>query len=222
MNNTNKVDIFLDVDHVWQEDPEHHIPPSEGRKICAIAAMKMMMDYLPPHDDKSIKLAEIREWMLKHDGLEPSSSNWRHSKQVEYFTSLGYIAWRRNWRAPSQDTSWFEQNEDYNKQQMFAVNTQVQAEANIIDNDDKVKHSFIEQFKKDCPVIISVKLGFNDHGENHQIVLNGYKNDTSGEYFYIVDPILHPNEYEPRQKITTKKLFKYFNYFAVFAQPTKD
>ena len=177
------------------------------------------MDYLPPHEDKSIKLAEIREWMLQNNGLEPRSSNWRHSKQVEYFTSLGYTSWRRNWHAPSQDSTWFEQNEGYTEPQMNAVNTQIKAEDTMSSDEDKVRYSFIEQFKRDCPVIVSVKLGFDDHGENHQVVLNGYKKDTTGEYFYIVDPILHPNEYMPKQKVTTQKLFKYFNYFAVFAQP---
>jgi len=216
--NNQYTDIFLNVAHIWQEDPEHDIPPKEGRKICAIAAMKIIIDYLPPHEDKSIKLGEIRNWMVSHDGLEPTKSNWYHHKQVEYLSKLGYIAWRRNWRAPSQDPSWFEKNENYSLSQMDAVTTQIESEKNIEPLKQKVLQSFINQFNKDCPVIVSVKLGFDSHGENHQLVLNGYLKNNSGEHLYIVDPILHPHEVQPKQKVELETFFKYFNYFAIFAE----
>ena len=35
------IDIYLDIQHVWQLDPENQLPKKDARKICAIACMKM-------------------------------------------------------------------------------------------------------------------------------------------------------------------------------------
>lgn len=211
-------DIYLDVNHVWQEDPEHHIPKEEARRICAIAAMKIVIDYLPPSSDKSIKLVQIREWLLAHNGLN-SESNWLHSAQVDYLKKLGYISWRRNWNIIQQDPTKLIKSENYSLVQEKELNSQVKTEENISDLDLKVKNSLVESFRHNCPVIVSVKLGFDDHGENHQIVLNGYQKNDTHDYFYYTDPIEKPEEYSARQKITTERFFRYFNYLAIFTKP---
>ncbi len=217
-SNLDYQDIYLDVNHVWQEDPEHHIPPNESRRICAIAAMKVVIDYLPPESDKSIKLAQIREWLLAHNGLN-SDRNWLHSAQVDYLTKLSYTAWRRNWNIERQDASWLVKNENYSAAQESELNRQIHSEEQIDSLKDKVSHSLIESFRHNCPVIVSVKLGFDTHGENHQIVLNGYKKDNEHDYFYYTDPIDKPEEHSARQKITTERFYRYFNYLAIFTKP---
>ena len=218
MNNLEHQDIYLDVNHVWQEDPEHNIPPEEARKVCAIAAMKIVMDYLPPEGDRSIQLAEIREWMIAHHGLN-EVSNWLHAAQVDYFKKLGYTAWRRNWQAPTQDPTWFVNHEHYDVHQLKAVTDQGVAEHLFETTIEKVTHSFVQSFKNNCPVIASVKLGFDEHGANHQIVLNGFKSDESHSYFYYTDPIDNPAMHTDRQLMTTERFFQYFNYLAIFAKP---
>ncbi len=217
-SNLDYQDIYLDVNHVWQEDPEHHIPPNEARRICAIAAMKVVIDYLPPESDKSIKLVQMREWLLAHNGLN-SDHNWLHSAQVDYLTKLSYIAWRRNWNIIRQDPGRLIENENYSSAQAKELIAQVATEEILEGLNDKVKHSLIESFRHNCPVIVSVKLGFDKHGENHQIVLNGYKKDDEHDYFYYIDPIDKPDEYSARQKITTERFFRYFNYLAIFTKP---
>ncbi len=212
-------DIYLNVNHVWQEDPEHHIPAQEARKICAIAAMKIVIDYLPPSSDKSIKLVEIREWLLAHNGLN-RDSNWLHSAQVDYLKKLGYIPWRRNWNIENPNPTKLARNEDYSIEQESELNMQVKNEDSIDELNDKVKNSLIESFRHNCPVIVSVKLNFDDHGENHQIVLNGYQKNNTHDYFYYTDPIDKPEEYNARQKITTERFFRYFNYLAIFTKPS--
>lgn len=210
------IDIYLDIQHVWQLDPENKLPKKDARKICAIACMKMLIDYLPPEKDKSIKLSEIRSWLIDNNGRN-EDGNWIHSAQVKYLKEIGYTAWRRNWSV-EQKPQWFLDNEGYSNTQYDNVVSQINAEEKFDSFNERVKHSLINAFKNNTPVITSVKLGFDSNGHNHQIVLSGYKRDSNGEYFYINDPMNDPDTSKALELIEVEKFFKYFNHIAVFAK----
>lgn len=210
------IDIYLDIQHVWQLDPENKLPKKDARKICAIACMKMLIDYLPPEEDKSIKLSEIQDWLIANNGRNVDG-NWVHPAQVNYFKKIGYSAWRRNWNV-EQIPQWFLDNEGYDQVQYDNVVSQIKAEDEFDTLDDKIKHTLVNALRSNTPVITSIKLGFDEHGHNHQIVLSGYKKDSSGEYFYINDPMNDPDTSKALQLISVEKFLEYFNRIAIFAK----
>ena len=210
------IDIYLDVQHVWQLDPENKLPKKDARKICAIACMKMLIDYLPPEEDKSIKLSEISDWLIDNNGRN-EDGNWIHPAQVNYLKKIGYTAWRRNWNV-EQIPQWFLDNEQYNDLQYQNVLSQIEKEQEFDSVNQKIKNTLITAFKNNTPAIVSIKLGFESHGHNHQIVLSGYKKDSNGEYFYINDPMNNPNTSKELQLVEVEKFFEYFNRIAIFAR----
>lgn len=217
----NNIDLYIDINHVWQLDPENELPLKIGKEICAIACMKMLIDYLPPKSDNTIKLSEIRDWLLARNG-QNESDNWIHSKQVEYLKLLGYISWRRNWNLTQNDVKWLEDNEGYDKVQIEQFNAQLEFEKNSTNKIDLVIRDFIEIFRKKSAVIASVRTGFKSDGDFHQVVVNGYIKDQSGEYFYISDPMLSNEQNSRQNKIEIEKFFRFFNNTAIFALPTQQ
>lgn len=216
-----KQGIYLDVPHVWQEDPEHTIPESERRSVCAIACMKMVLDYLKPESITSLKLDQIFQTIKNYGRSEHEVFRFGyHPHQVEYLKSLGLISWRRNWHAPSNDTTWFVEHEGYNSQQLHAVNEQIQEEQTLISSGynehDIITHSLLSAFTRHTPVIVSVKPGFSSNKVDHQIVLNGYCNTGNHSYFYYLDPELSPEKNLSKQTISTQNFFAYSRYLAIF------
>lgn len=95
---------------------------------------------------------------------------------------------------------------------------QIEKEQELDSVNQKIKNTLITAFKNNTPAIVSIKLGFESHGHNHQIVLSGYKKDSNGEYFYINDPMNDPNTSKELQLIEVEKFFEYFNRIAIFAR----
>lgn len=212
------IDICVDINHVWQLDPENELPHKIGKTICAIACMKMLIDYLPPKTDNTIKLSEIRDWLLSKNG-QNESGNWIHSKQVEYLKQLGYISWRRNWNIDRNDPQWLIDNEGYDDEQIGEFNKQVDTENSVSDLKQAIIQDFVEIFHRDSAVIASVRSGFKKEGDFHQVVVNGYKEDESGKYFYISDPMLSNEQNLENNKIDIDKFFEHFNSTAIFVLP---
>lgn len=223
MNDTQDkpIDICIDINHVWQLDPENELPIKIGKTICAIACMKMLIDYLPPKSDNAIKLSEIRDWLLSKNG-QNESGNWIHSKQVDYLKQLGYISWRRNWNLDKNDVQWLVDNEGYDTYQAEAFTRQTSSEASDTDLRQSIIRDFIDIFQRDSAVIVSVRSGFKKEGDFHQVVVNGYKKDTSGEYFYISDPLLSNKDNLENNKIGIDKFFEHFNNTAIFVLPMQQ
>lgn len=208
--------VYLDVEHVWQSDPEHNIPESERRTICAIACMKMNIDYLLPELKDKLSLHAMVEEM-KAVGAQDTRKYWRHSDQVNYFKQLGLVSFRRNWDAPSNDPKWFADNESYNLAQLISVSKQMSDEFHSGSRRNQIVSSLTKQFELGMPVIVSVKPGFSNNKQDHQIVLNGITNEGGETKFYFVDPALDPNMHQDRQTVTESYFFEKFNYRAIFA-----
>ncbi len=210
------VDVYLDVSHVWQLDPEHEIPEDERRTICAIACMKMVIDYVTP-EKADISLHKVFKEM-QESGAQDSKLDWKHADQVNYFKKLGLVAWRRNWLAPNPDPKWFADNEGYNNEQLVVVSGQMLDEMTTGGYLQQALHSIKESLKQDTPVIVSVAADFSENPANHQIVINGFGNDTKEEWLYYVDPILSPEKHQDRQKVSLEHFLKYFNCRAIFVK----
>lgn len=216
-NETNPVpkDVYLDVEHVWQQDPEHNIPESERRTICAIACMKMAVDYLLPAQADTLSLHRMFEEM-KADGAQNSNMHWKHAGEVDYFKKIGLVSWRRNWLAPDPNPHWFAENEGYNNEQLVAVSEQMIAEKGTGGYKEQAMHSIEESIVSGNPVIVSVAPHFSENKQDHQIVINGFGNSATEEWLYYVDPVLSPQKHQDRQKISREYFLKYFNLRAIF------
>ncbi|MDQ5943832.1 MAG: hypothetical protein QG675_600 [Patescibacteria group bacterium] len=217
-NPDKSIDICVDINHVWQLDPENELPLKVGKTICAIACMKMLIDYLPPKTDNTIKLSEIRDWLLSKNG-QNESGNWIHSKQVEYLKQLGYVSWRRNWNITHNDPQWLIDHEGYDDEQISEFNKQIDVESNTKDLRLAITQDFIEIFHRGSAVIASVRSGFKKEGDFHQVVVNGYKKDNTGQYFYVSDPMLSNEQNLENNKIDIDKFFEHFNHTAIFVLP---
>jgi hypothetical protein len=216
-----KSDKYLDVDHVWQLDPEHKIPEDQRRTICAIACMKIVIDYVLPEEASKISLKEMYTKM-KASGAQNENSHWKHSDQVDYFKGLGLTSWRRNWEAAGSDPSWLADNEGYDSSQVAMVEKQVGSEATHADNKEKSLLSLSESFEADMPVVASVKPGFSTNKQDHQIVLNGMTTQEGVDYLYFTDPVQDPEVRQEKQKVTVERFFEFFNYRAIFVSKPQD
>jgi len=212
------IDICIDINHVWQLDPENELPLKIGKTICAIACMKMLIDYLPPKSDNNIKLSEIRDWLIDKHG-QNVRGNWIHSKQVEYLKQLGYVSWRRNWHITHNNPQWLIDHEGYDEDQIGEFNKQIDAENKASDLKQAIIQDFIEIFQRDSAVIASVRSGFKKEGDFHQVVVNGYKKDENGKYLYVSDPMLSNEQYLENNKIAIDEFFEHFNNTAIFVLP---
>lgn len=216
-----KRSIYLDVPHVWQEDPDYNIPENERRSVCSIACMKMILDFLKPQTINTLTIDQIFQTIKNYGRSNDEKFRFGyHPYQVDFFKTQGLLSWRRNWYAPSSDTSWFVQNEGYDDTQLQAVNTQMQYEDFLQESnystDDIVTTSLVSSMRLGNPVIVSVKPGFSSNKIDHQIVINGYYHTGTHNYFYYLDPLLSPEKNLTKQTISVENFFKYSRYLAIF------
>ena len=155
-----KSEKYLDVDHVWQLDPEHKIPEDQRRTICAIACMKIVIDYVLPSEASKISLKEMYTEM-KASGAQNENSHWKHSDQVDYFKGLGLTSWRRNWKAAGSDPSWLADNEGYDSSQVAMVEKQIDSEATRADNKEKSLYDNGNTIWKDTMVLNIEVIEYN-------------------------------------------------------------
>jgi len=218
-NESNNIDIYLDVDHVWQLDAEHNIAADQRRTICAIACMKILIDFVMSEQAKLISLKTMFTEM-KDSGAQNDNMHWKHSDQVDYFKKLGLISWRRNWLAAGSDSAWLRENEGYDNNQITMIEKQTQHEeaepSGLEDIKNKSLLSFRQSFDSGMPVIASVKPGFSTNKQDHQIVLNGIVKQDGIDYLYFTDPVQDPAARQEKQKVELKRFFDFFNFRAIF------
>jgi hypothetical protein len=200
---------MLDVAHVWQLDPDHNIPSTERAKVCALACMKMVLDFSLGYPDTRVTLDSIFATMSASDARN-KEGDWQHKDQVDWLKANGLVAWRRNWLAPSQDPHYFAEKEGYNTNQLVAVSEQILAEYKQKTHTDIIKYTLRQSLLAGYPVIVSVKEGFSENTQNHQAVLCGY-NGKKGTWMFV-DPILENGTIEH----TDEYFFKHFNQRAIF------
>ena len=222
-----KSEKYLDVDHVWQLDPKHEMPEGTERTICAIACMKIVIDYVLPNEASKISLRKMYTKM-KASGAQNENSHWKHSDQVDYFKGLGLTSWRRNWKAAGSDPSWLADNEGYDSSQVAMIvkqtkdEKQLDTEATRASNKEKSLLALSESFEADMPVIASVKKDFSTNGQDHQIVLNGMVTEEGVDYLYFTDPVQDPEVRQEKQKVSVERFFDFFNYRAIFVSKPQD
>lgn len=91
-------DIKLNVGHVWQLDPKQGIADDEEcHRVCALATMKSVIEYMLPKTAGSLKLDKLKAATINRDGLI-DDGEWKHIAQVEVLKEdFGLIAWRWKW-----------------------------------------------------------------------------------------------------------------------------
>ena len=167
--------IFWPVRPVWQLDPLHPIPEKERRTSCAVATAKMLLDHLRPDCGPDFPFHVVRDCLLLAGGKD-TVGHWRHAAQVRFLSSLGLVAWRRNWDAPTQDPQWLADHEAYSPEQLSAIRSQIAAESALIPA-DRPWHSLKAALLASGPVIASVRPGFTSNRQNHQVLIHGCRDD---------------------------------------------
>lgn len=199
--------INLDVAHVWQLDPEHAIPARERPRVCALACMKMVYDFVLPEEAKSVQLGDIYASMVAADARN-SARDWQHRDQVDWFKAHGLNSWRRNWYAPSQDPRWLAANESYGTAQLKAISAQIHSEIKLgikASGHSVITEVLRQSLAQGFPVIVSVATP-----ANHQMVLCGYNGEK--EEFSFIDPLLEEGEV----RMSAKEFWPIFNQRAIF------
>ncbi len=201
--------INLPLRHSWQEDPELlHVDLMEPRQRCGLASLEMIIEYYLHEDKPALEIfrrADSYHAINQHN-------DWWHPGQVKVLSSYGLVAWRRNWTAPTQDPSYFAQYEGYNTAQMQAVTQQIHSEAAMRSMSDKLLQALRRSLLHSCPVLLSVKSGFSNNSENHQVVVSGWR-EASFEY-YVHDPVKRTGP----DIVDEARLLEYANYWAIFTR----
>jgi hypothetical protein len=208
--------VFWPVQPTWQLDPRHPIPAEERRTSCAVATVKMLLDHFLPDQSAENPFHRVREEMIRAGGKD-HHGHWRHVAQIRVLSSLGLVAWRRNWSAPSQDPQWLADHEGYSPEQLSAVRAQTAAEA-ALEPEARPWHSLRTTLFASGPVIASVKPGFTTNRQNHQVVLHGYRHEGQTEIVAFVDPLENPHAEHVRREMELPRFLSFFNRRAVFAQ----
>lgn len=211
------IDIYLDVEHVWQQDPEHDIPVEQRRTICAIACMKMVVDYVLPEQAAQISLRQMYQDM-KAAGGQNSNMNWKHASEAAFFKNLGLKSWRRDWLTPNPDPKKLGEIDGYNNQQLIAVSDQMINEKGAGGYKLQALKSIQASLKAGMPFIASVAPNFSENQQDHQIVINGFGNDGKEQWIYFVDPVLDSDKHQDRQKVSVEYFLKYFNSKGIFVE----
>jgi len=201
-------DAKIDIHHSWQENPELlGVHLMEPRQRCGLACLEMIIESQLGHH---VQAAEIFRRAESY-GAVNEHNDWWHPGQVRVLTSYGLVAWRRNWTAPSQDPMFFEENEGYDAAQMSAVKYQISLEADRRSLADKFLLSLHDSLELGNPVIVSVKSGFSENKENHQVVISGYQAEDRS--FFVHDPVRQTGP----TKVSEHYLLEYVNYWAIFS-----
>lgn len=169
----------LNIQFFSQLDKE--VPHELQRSVCAIACIKMILDYKKQHTDFSTILKEA-EWIGQKD-----KAGWTHEVLVRVLRNHTVHAYRQEFVAHTID-----------------IDSQSASDAShgldfLEQGISKIKKSIDEG----NPVMVSVRAGFSENKEDHIVLVTGYTNDS----FIILDPILL---LEQNPKIVSVENFKIF------------
>lgn len=190
--------IILDVPYYHQLDPATGLSPKDRSNGCAIVCMKMVLEYCAQEQIDIVELYQMTEKL----GGRNKKGDWTHAAQVRVLKGQGLIAWRRNWNMARADVAYFTNNEDYDSDQLSALERQNQTGAMV---------AILDSIKKGYPVIVSVKKYFQYEDKRHQVVIIGFDDD----HLYINDPIAKDPANHP-MKVTKDYFLEAFNYQAIF------
>lgn len=143
---------------------DQQIPEDIRRSVCAIACIKMVIDYKKEKKDFS-KILKEAEYIGQKD-----KAGWTHEVLVRILRNYNVLAYRQEFVAHNIDL--------YNQS------------ADVAEHTDEFVEKGIEKIKKNIdnqnPVMVSVKAGFSENKSDHMVLVIGYENDS----LIIFDPIL--------------------------------
>ena len=94
---------------------------------------------------------------------------------------------------------------------MAEANYQISLEADRRSLADKFLLSLHDSLELGNPVIVSVKSGFSDNKENHQVVISGYR--AEDRMFFVHDPVQQSGP----TGVPEHYLVEYAKYWALFS-----
>lgn len=198
--------VLLDLKHFWQLSKDIQLPLEEKKSLCAIVAMKMIVDYWL---DNSITIESLKE-LVEQSGGRAANGDWLQSAEVEAFKKIGFVSWRRNWNLAKRDYEYLKEKENYSIDQLKLLQFQHFGAA---------LPSIINSLKLGLPLIASVKKDFEDNAKNHQIVIRGFARKDNKIDIYYLDPFLPYEEQLERSSVGLSEFLFFFNYQAIFVVP---
>lgn len=178
----------LDIPFFSQLD--NQVPEELRRSVCAIACIKMILDYKNGNIDFLTILKEA-EWIGQKD-----KAGWTHEVLVRVLRNHNVLAYRQEFVAHSINLD--------TQSALEADQTPRFCEEGI----DKIKRSI----DSNNPVMVSVKAGFSQNKEDHIILIIGYTQDS----LIIFDPILHTDQ-NP-QTVSLNRFKEYWKKLAIFVE----
>ena len=201
--------------HYSQLDPEWGFEIGTERSMCGLVCVKSIIDHYNNKSGFDIPhISTLLDAVKAADDNKPNGIS--HAVEVELLKAQGLVAWRRNWDAPSSDSSWLINNEHYSDEQANALDTQQLEELAFDTIHDRELLSINDALSGENPVITSMKGGFGGNTRDHQVVIVGREFTDDGETFIIMDPEHKPGSTLHAEPI--ERFFEYFNNRAIFVK----
>jgi len=169
---------------------DEQVPEELRRSVCAIACIKMILEYKKVECD-FLKVLKEAEWIGEKD-----PAGWTHEVLVRVLRNHTVLAYRQEFVAHSIDVS--------TQSAVVAQHTPEFVEQGI----GKIK----KNIDAGNSVMVSVIAGFSENREDHVVLITGYTEDS----FSILDPILHAEQNPTIISIETFKTF--WKRLAIFVE----
>lgn len=191
----------IDVKYYSQHSDD--ISEEWRRKSCAIACVKMILDFMDSDDELSGQ--DLVDEGLVINGFSPEGHGWIHESLVRLLHNHGVSAYRQEFKSYFFDkgtSALFDKKEDSNKIYHVGLN------------------KIIKSLKNNSPVIVSLGNGFNGAVNTHMVLLTGTKETKEngiGGFFYHDPNSKTEMEFEHAfMAIDTFK--KYWRKMAIFVE----
>ncbi len=178
----------LDVPFFSQLDDQ--IPPDLRRSVCAIACIKMILDFKGIENSFASILSESL-FIGEKDKM-----GWTHEVLVRIFRNHGLMSYRQEFVAHSIDLN--------AQSAVVAEHTSHFVEKGI----QKIKENIDNQ----KPVMVSVKSGFSENKEDHIVLIIGYAERS----LIILDPIVQA-ENQPKT-VSLEEFVNFWKRLAIFIE----
>jgi uncharacterized protein YvpB len=157
------------------------IPEELRRSVCAIACLKMILDYKNSPQDFMTILKES-EWIGHKD-----ARGWTHEVLVRVLRNHNVLAYRQEFIGHS-------------------INVET-ASASVAEHTTLLIEQGISKIKKSIdaqnPVMVSVTAGFSQNQSDHVVLVVGYDDNN----FFVLDPILSQEQNPMKVPVDTFKTF---------------
>jgi ABC-type bacteriocin/lantibiotic exporter with double-glycine peptidase domain len=178
----------LDIPFFSQLDKE--VPEQLQRSVCAIACIKMILEFKKEEVDFASVLREA-QWIGEMD-----KAGWTHEVLIRVLRNHKLLAYRQEFLGHEIDTTTFH--------------------TALAEHSRHFTEQGIEKIKKNIdlqnPVMVSVIEGFSQNKSDHVVIIAGYTDDS----FIIFDPIL--NEEQNPLVIPIETFKNFWKRLAIFVE----